>query len=266
MSQAQVTAVIPTYNRKDKIEAAIKNVLDQKRDDIEIIVVDDGSTDGTEEFLEKKNFPIKYIKKENGGVSSARNCGIKEASGKFIAFLDSDDLWLDDKVTEQVEYFENNSNVCLVYTDQYIEIDGKNIGVTRFERNKPNNRVALPAFVDYTPIHTSTVMVKKEALDAVGGFDESLSVHEDSELWNRLSDYAEFGYVEEVLGTYRWESAGEHITSAHNRNKFLENGRRYIDLYVQNKNRELTEEEKKAVEDSLKIISDLEEEQKKKDE
>ena len=266
MSQTLVTAVIPTYNRKDKIEEAIKSVLVQKRDDMEIIVVDDGSTDGTEKFLEEKNFPIKYIKKENGGVSSARNRGINEASGKYIAFLDSDDLWFEGKITKQVDYLNNNPDVCLVYTDQYIEIDGKNIDVTRFERNKPNNKVALPAFVDYTPIHTSTVMVKKEALDAAGGFDESLSVHEDSELWNRLSDYGEFGFIEEVFGTYRWESTGEHITSQKNRQKFLENGRRYIDLYVQKKNRELTEEEKKAVEESLKIISDLEGEQKKKDE
>lgn len=262
MNPILVTTIIPTYNRKHKIEEAIKSVLDQKRSDVEIIVVDDGSTDGTEEFLMEKNFPIKYIKKENGGVSSARNRGISEASGKYIAFLDSDDLWLENKLSKQIEYFENNPNVCLVYTDQYIEIDGENIDVTRFERNKPSSKVVLPAFVDHTPIHTSTVMVKKQALDVVGGFDEALSVHEDSELWNRLSDYGEFGFIEEALGIYRWESAGEHITSQKYRKKFLENGRKYIDLYVQKKNRDLTEEEKKAVEESFKIIKDLEEKQK----
>lgn len=257
MNSPLITAIIPTFNRKLKLFEAITSVILQRRSDIEILVIDDGSTDGTENFLKSKNLPITYIKKTNGGVSSARNRGIAEARGTYVAFLDSDDLWLEEKINKQIDYFNKNPDVCLVYTDQFIEIDGKKLDVTRFERNKPKNKLALPAFVDYTPIHTSTVMVKKESLTIAGGFDESLSVHEDSELWNRLSDHAEFGFIKEVLGVYRWESAGEHITSQKNRHKFFENGKRYLDLYVQKKNRGLTDEEKDAVEKSLKIINNL---------
>jgi len=254
-----ISVVIPTFNRKEKTLRAINSVLDQDYKNLEIILVDDGSTDGTAEFLSEKELPIKVIKKTNGGVSSARNFGIKNATGKYIALLDSDDTWLPEKIRKQVDCFSNNPNICLIYTDQYLNIDGKNLEQTRFQRNAPNKRMSLPGFVDFTPIHTSTVLIKKEVFDAVGLFNENLKIHEDSELWNRISDYGEFTFVEEPLSVYYWESDAEHITATKNKKKFLKNGRIYIDLYIKNKNRELTDEEKKAVEDSLKIISEMEE-------
>lgn len=254
-----ISVVIPTYNRKEKTLRAINSVIEQNIDDIEIIVVNDGSSDDTLEFLNSKNLPIKIISKENGGVSSARNAGIDNSVGEYIAFLDSDDTWLPNKLKKQIEFFESNPSVCLVYTDQYLNIDGANLDQTRFQRNKPNKKMLLPGFVDYTPIHTSTVLIKKETLNHVGKFSEELEVHEDSELWNRISDHCDFGYVEEPLSVYYWESEAEHITSAKNKKKFLENGRKYIDLYVKNKNRELNNDEKKGVEESLKIIAEMEE-------
>jgi len=254
-----ISVVIPTYNRKEKTVRAIQSVVNQNIDNLEIIVIDDGSTDGTAEFLKSQNLPIKIISKENGGVSSARNVGIKNSIGNYIAFLDSDDVWLPNKLKSQIEFFQENQKVVLVYTDQFLNIDGSNLDQTRFQRNSPNTKMALPGFVDYTPIHTSTVLIKKEVFDKVGFFSEELSVHEDSELWNRVSDFGEFGYVEEPLSVYYWESEAEHITSSKNKTKFLENGKKYIELYVKNKKRNLTDEERKGVEESLKIIAEMEE-------
>lgn len=255
-----ISVVIPTYNRQEKTLRAIKTVLDQGIDNLEILVVDDGSTDDTSEFLKAQNLPIRIISKENGGVSSARNVGIKNSTGNYIAFLDSDDVWLSNKLKKQIEFFQNNPDVVLVYTDQFLNIDGKNLEQTRFQRNAPNKKMSLPGFVDYTPIHTSTVLIKKEVFDKVGVFSEDLSIHEDSELWNRVSDVGDFGYVNEPLSIYYWESGSEHITSAKNKIKFLENGKKYIELYIRNKKRDLTEDEKRSVEESLKIIAEMEKE------
>jgi glycosyltransferase involved in cell wall biosynthesis len=256
--QPIVSVIIPSFNRKDKVLDAIKSVLDQDVDGAEIIIVDDGSTDGTFEYLESLSLPIKVIRQKNGGVSNARNTGIDAALGSYIAFLDSDDLWLPGKLKAQLEYFDKNPNIFVTYTDQYLNIDGKNLDKTRFQRDAPKNRMAFPAFVDYTPIHTSTVMLKREVFDKVGKFNEGLAVHEDVELWNRLSDHYEFGYIEKPLGVYRWESNVEHVTSNKNQDKFIENGRRYLDLYKRNKKRPLTPEDLEACNKSEEIIVGLE--------
>jgi teichuronic acid biosynthesis glycosyltransferase TuaG len=162
-SGVDISVIIPTYNRKEKALRAIKSVLEQDIKKLEVLVIDDGSTDGTSEYLNEQGLPIKVISKENGGVSSARNLGIKSATGNYIAFLDSDDIWLPNKLNKQIKFFKDNPDVCLVYTDQYLNIDGKNLDQTRFQRNVPSKKMSLPGFVDYTPIHTSTVLVKKES-------------------------------------------------------------------------------------------------------
>ncbi len=253
-----VSVVIPTYNRKDKIIEAINSAIDQKFNNMEIIVVDDGSTDGTTEYLRSLNLNIKLIRKPNGGVSSARNEGIKNAKGKYVAFLDSDDLWLPGKIQAQVDFLESHPDIPLVYTDQYLNIDGKNLNVTRFQRNQPKDRILLSAFVDLVPIHTSTVMVRDSIFNEVGMFDEELSIHEDSELWNRISNKYKLGFIHEVLGVYRWQEGAEHLMSKKNRQKFVDEGKKYLKLYRENKERKLTPEEEKSCEESEKILADIE--------
>jgi glycosyltransferase involved in cell wall biosynthesis len=258
MTAPLITVIIPTYNRKEKTLRAIFSVIEQGRSDVEILVVDDGSVDDTAEFLAEKQLPINLIQKENGGVSSARNTGIKNAKGKYIAFLDSDDTWLPNKLNKQIEYFEAHPEVSLVYTDQYLCIDGKDLDITRFQRNKPEDNLALPAFVQFTPVHTSTVLIKKEVLDTVGYFNETLKMHEDSELWNRVSEYGTLGFVEEVLSRYYWDSDADHLTSTKNKMKFIEEGKKYLELYVKNKKRELTPVERESVEESRKMLDKTE--------
>ena len=150
-TQPLVSVVIPTYNRKNKVVEAINSVISQNFESIEILVIDDGSTDGTAEFLTSLSLPITVITKSNGGVSSARNTGIKASKGKYVAFLDSDDLWLPGKLAAQVDFLNNHPEIPLVYTDQYLNIDGKNLDQTRFERNTPKDTMLLSAFIDLTP-------------------------------------------------------------------------------------------------------------------
>jgi glycosyltransferase involved in cell wall biosynthesis len=255
-----VSVIIPTYNRKNKVLEAIESVVVQNIPNMEILVVDDGSTDGTAEFLKSKDLPISIIKKENGGVSSARNAGIKASKAKYLAFLDSDDLWLEGKLSAQLAYFNDHPEASLIYTDQYINVDGQNLDQTRFQRQVPRNKMSFPGFVDLTPIHISTVILKREVLNTVGTFNETLRVHEDSELWNRISDRYRLDFIEEILGVYRWESKAEHVTSAKNQKKFLQNGRKYLELYRGSKNRALTPEEEEACRKSEKILNEIEKE------
>lgn len=249
-----ISIVIPTHNRKDKILETIQSAQRQTFTDYEIVVVDDGSTDGTYEYLSELNLPIILLKKENGGVSSARNFGIKHAKGKYIAFLDSDDSWQETKLRKQIDYLHTHPEFKIVYTDQYLNINGEILPQTRFDRNAPAHKMLYPAFVDHTPIHTSTVLLEKSVLDDVGIFNELLDVHEDSELWNRISEKYDFGFIEEPLGTYNWQTTDNHLTSENNKKKFFEYGRVYLDLYVKNKKRELTEKEKKAVQESKEML------------
>lgn len=258
-----VSVVIPTYNRKEKVIEAIKSAIEQKFNHMEIIVVDDGSTDGTSEFLKSLNLPIKLITKPNGGVSSARNEGIKNAKGKYVAFLDSDDLWLPGKIQSQVNFLESHPDIPLAYTDQYLNINGKNLDVTRFQRNPPKDTMLLSAFVDLVPIHTSTVMIRSSIFNEIGLFSEELSIHEDSELWNRISNKYKLGFIPEVLGVYRWQEGVEHLMSKKHKQKFVDEGRKYLKLYRENKKRPLTLDEEKSCEDGEKILADIENKLKK---
>src|SRR3989344_2440298 len=134
MREPVISVIIPSYNRKSIVVEAIRSVFKQEPRNYEVIVVDDGSSDGTEDYLKSLDLPIKIIRKENGGVSSARNAGIKVAQGKYVAFLDSDDLWLPGILENQLAYLQSHPEIPLVYTDQYIEVDGKNLEKTRFNR------------------------------------------------------------------------------------------------------------------------------------
>ena len=120
-----VSAIIPTYNSVNYISEAINSVLNQTYKNCEIIVVDDGSTDNTrktvENYIRKYPHKIKYFYQENKGPSAARNKGIKEARGNYIAFLDSDDLWLPDKLEKQISLFMKDVSLKLTYCGGYYE-------------------------------------------------------------------------------------------------------------------------------------------------
>lgn len=190
-----VSVIIPTRNSEKYIGEAIESVVAQTYQHLDIIIVDDGSIDNTKEIIKKfiKSYPdkITFTSQKNLGPSSARNKGIVCSKGEYIAFLDSDDIWLKEKLELQIKAL-NLSKAGLVYTDYYVEelLTGANSinHCVTFSRNKFKE-----LFLLQNPVFTSTVLVKRECLKKVGSFDESLHVAEDWDLWLRL--FKEYDFV-----------------------------------------------------------------------
>jgi hypothetical protein len=182
-----VTVVIPTFNRASKIGRAIRSVLGQTCQDWELIVVDDASTDGTEEAVKRMaDNRIKYIRHErNRGGGAARNTGIRCAQGEYIAFLDSDDEWLAEKLQKDLEIFRNSdASVGLVYTGEMIlDETGKVLETHRATKSGWVYEELLDScFIG----SCSRVTVKKQAVARIAGFDETLASHQDWDLWLRI--------------------------------------------------------------------------------
>jgi len=191
-----VSVVIPTYNRYTLLKRAINSLLTQTHPVDEIIVVDDGSTDNTKDI--KKDFPeIIYIYQKNSGVSAARNVGIKRAKNEWIAFLDSDDEWHNEKLEKQVAFHQKNPNILMSYTAEKWVRDGKVVKIPKKYR-----KVGLDAFVEnlsYCNIAPSSVLLHRRLLEKIGLFDESLEVCEDYDLWLRITMEHEAGLINEAL-------------------------------------------------------------------
>jgi glycosyltransferase involved in cell wall biosynthesis len=180
---SKVSVVIPTYNRAHLLCEAIESVLAQSYTGFELIVVDDGSTDNTEEVVRSIADPrVKYVKQANGGPSVARNTGVRTATGEFVAFLDSDDLWLPGKMAAQMAIVEDDPTVGLVYGLYY---HTKNGGERKLQGEcYPVGSRPLP---EGPNIHLSTSMIQRSWIERIGGFDEKLSWSDDLELMWRLS-------------------------------------------------------------------------------
>lgn len=203
-----VSVIIPTHNRADLIVETIKSIQDQSFKNIEIIVVDNGSTDNTCEVIKSVNYSnIKYFKMENsGGPAGPRNLGIREAKGDYIAFLDSDDLWLPDKLAKQVEILDNFSDIGLVYCNaSYFGTDyyGNSTIV-----KKGYSGDVFEKLIEKNFVPTLSVICRREVFKIVGLFDESKRIRavEDYELWMRISKNFKFHYINQVLCKYRLHS------------------------------------------------------------
>jgi glycosyltransferase involved in cell wall biosynthesis len=180
-----VSAIIPTFNRGWILCEAIESILDQKYSNIETIVIDDGSTDNTTKKLAPYLDRITYIKQENKGVSAARNLGISKSSGQLTAFLDSDDLWTNDKISCQVEFFQNNPEAMICQTEEVWIRNGKRVN-PKHKHKKLSGRIFGPS-LNLCIVSPSAVMIKKELFEITGFFDESLPACEDYDLWLRIS-------------------------------------------------------------------------------
>ena len=197
-----VSVIIPTYNRAYLLPKAVESVLSQTFKDIELIVIDDASTDYTPElirrYIEKSSIPIFYWKnKERLGPAASRNIGIKLAKGKFIAFLDSDDWFLPAKLEKQVEFFWKNPSYYLVQTEERWYKQGRRIFPKKIHRKAKG--YFFHRAVRLCVVSMSTVMVKKELFKEVGLFDPAFPVCEDYEFWLRVSLKFPVGLIEEEL-------------------------------------------------------------------
>ena len=197
MDKYKISVVITTYNRKELVERAIRSVLNQSLPPFEIIVIDDGSTDGTENFIREKFPMVKYILQNNSGISSARNRGISIASGDWIAFLDSDDEWLRKKNEVQINMLKQNPDFNICYTNEIWIRNGK-----RVNQRKIHTKYGGDIFEKCLPlciISPSSVMIKKEIFKEYGTFDPDLPVCEDYDLWLRFSAFLPVLYIEKPL-------------------------------------------------------------------
>jgi len=184
-TKPQVSVIIPTYNRAWVIEEAIDSVLAQDYTEFELIVVDDGSTDHTSDVLDSYRNVIKVFPQKNKGVSAARNRGIAEASGKFIAFLDSDDLWLPQKLTVQIEFFDQTPDALICQTEEIWIRNGLRVNPKK-RHKKPSGMIFKPS-LKLCLVSPSATMIHRGLFDRVGGFDETLPACEDYDLWLRIS-------------------------------------------------------------------------------
>lgn len=210
----KVSIIIPTHNRSELLKKAISSVLDQTFKDWEAIIVDDHSTDNTREvvdgFGEEK---IKYIKNMGkNGPSVARNKGIAVASGEYVAFLDDDDEWLPKKLEKQIAILDScTKDVCGIYSNRLMinKLTGETYSENPGARTLRGN--LLSQLMIKNPIHTSTLVVKRECFDQIGYFDESMQYMEDRDLFIRLSMNWDIEYLDEPL-TKAYFHGGEHLS------------------------------------------------------
>lgn len=181
----RVTVIIPTYNRAGFINRAVDSVLNQSFQDFELIVVDDGSTDETQNLMEAYGDAITCIRRPHAGVSASRNTGIENSRGSLIALLDSDDWWLPEKLEVQVNFFDNNKNALICQTEEIWIRNGRRVNPAA-KHKKPDGDVFIPS-LRLCLVSPSAVMMRKELFDRVGLFDENLPACEDYDLWLRVA-------------------------------------------------------------------------------
>ncbi|MGH7774566.1 MAG: glycosyltransferase family 2 protein [Candidatus Binatia bacterium] len=198
----KVSVIIPTYNRAEFLRSAIRSVLNQTFQDFEIIVIDDASENNTEEVVRSfGDIGIRYFRHElNKGNAAARNTGIKNSGGHYIALLDDDDEWLPSKLEKQVRLLDSTPPIVgAVYTG-FVEIEkanGKTVVVTPTKRGSIFNDLLLQNWIGL-----STVLLRRECFDKVGSFDENLPATVDYDMWIRIAKEFQFDFIPEPLVKY----------------------------------------------------------------
>jgi GT2 family glycosyltransferase len=181
----EISVVIPTYNRKDRLRQALKTVVSQEGVVFEIWVIDDGSTDGTKEMLAAEFPSVNYFYQENQGPSAARNRGIERSRGKWIAFLDSDDEWMPEKLQSQLAFFRQNPTLRISQTEEIWIRNGKR--VNPMKKHQKYGGWIFEKCLPLCIVSPSAVMIHRTLFDEIGLFDESLPACEDYDLWLRIA-------------------------------------------------------------------------------
>jgi glycosyltransferase involved in cell wall biosynthesis len=202
----EVSVIIPTYNSAKYVVEAVESVLAQTWRDFEVLVIDDGSTDDTAQVMRRYEAPVRYLRQANGGVAVARNRGIAESLGRYVAFLDADDTWLPHKLVRQMEALRQQPHHRACYAAlMMVDADLNPTGISRSQRQGSSLEDLLThGNVVATP---STVICERSLFNLVGGFDPVLSQCADWDMWVRLAAQTEFLYVDEPLVTYRQHEA-----------------------------------------------------------
>lgn len=213
----KISVIIPTYNRASMVGDAIDSVLKQDLEDLEIIVVDDGSKDDTESvvrrYLQGRGDRVRYLKQKNRGVAAARNAGIDAAKGEYIAFLDSDDTWMTTTLGAKISFLDKNRQIGMAFCNGIERTAAgteRNITDTLLHHREKvianDLENAFEMLMETNFIGVSGVMVRKKCLEDVGAFDEALRSVEDFELWLRITAKHKIHYFDELLYWRRLQS------------------------------------------------------------
>jgi glycosyltransferase involved in cell wall biosynthesis len=203
-----VSVIIPAYNASDCIERAINSVFSQTFTNYEIIIIDDGSTDITEEIVKKFGDKVRYIRQEHSGTSAARNNGIEVSNGDWISFLDADDEWLPEKLELQIELINKNPDLKWCSSYYYLESDGKRIPYPYSKRIKSaiNSNGCFDNYFKYSIDTTNlanvqTTIIKKDIFDELGKFEVGRIRSQDLDMWWRIAHkYPKIGFIAKHVG------------------------------------------------------------------
>ena len=240
----KVSVVIPAYNAMDYLPASLDSVFTQTFKDYEIIVVDDGSQDEIKAWAAQIQDPrFRLVSQINRGLAGARNTGIKESRGQYLAFLDADDCWHETKLQKQVKVLDNNPHVGLVYCWMRL-VDPSGISTGRFVKNCLSGMVWKDLLIKNCVGSGSTPMIRQACFEKVGDFDEKLgSYMEDRDMWLRIAPHYEFEVVQETLVDYR-----QHPSSASKDwNAMSRSAKIILDKALELTPDDITEEEKKRL-------------------
>jgi len=255
--KSRISIVIPAYNRAEYIADSINSVLNQDygKYEPEIIIIDDGSSDNTEQIVKTFGNKVIYKKtKHSGKPAVARNIALAMAKGELVAFQDSDDIWISSKMKWQLPLFDD-SNIILAYGNaEIMDADGKSIGKTVVPPNKLKIGEKFSSLVKDNVVSTSTVIVRRAALDSVGGFDESdaLRAVEDYKLWLELSAKYPDGlkHLDRILNKYRRHQ--QNISEGSQ----IESIKRIINAYKALWETDLTDKQRLVLEEQMTIMEE----------
>jgi glycosyltransferase involved in cell wall biosynthesis len=202
----KISVIIPTYNRANYLPQAINSVLNQSAKDVDIMVIDDGSTDNTKDIIRPYLKSIKYIRQDNAGAASARNTGIENAKGEWIAFLDSDDFWEFSHLEKLIEKQQRNPKAALIYSGKrWVDHRGSPIKNPPIQNDFPEGWIFRDLYMHNYISSCSCVFVKRSVLLSLGGFSSIpvFRISEDYDLWLRIAAYSFISAVPKFSVNYR---------------------------------------------------------------
>lgn len=225
-----ISVIMPAYNARPYLDQAIRSVLEQDYPHIELIVVDDGSTDGTPELAEQFGERVRVMRQKNAGPAAARNRGIAASRGELIAFLDADDVWLPGKASMQVRYLQDHPEVGMVYGDfkhWSAQPDGTFPTPPLLISQKAPNAIfcehsgwIYTALLFDNVVHIITAMLRRSVTDKIGGLDESLPTGEDYDFWLRISRQFRADKLDCTIAYYREHASGITKTPRKENNEY----------------------------------------------
>ncbi len=212
-----VSVIIPTYNRAHVLARALDSVLAQDYSPMEIILVDDGSTDHTRQVLRPYKGRITVLTQSNAGVSAARNLGIQNSRGNLIALLDSDDAWTPEKISLQTAFFETRPDALICQTEETWIRNGRRVN-PKVKHKKPSGMIFTPS-LKLCLVSPSAVMMRRQLFDLKGYFNEEFPVCEDYDLWLRVSRDTPV-YLIDTPCTVKYGGHDDQLSAHHSQDKY----------------------------------------------